>query len=218
MGRPIGKKYFGNTNVPPVGGESLNTIVLSTTSLAVSTLSITVVIGAPNLPGGVQATATAIKTGNTVTSVIVNEAGGGYTSAPSVSFTGTNMDSIGAATATLTSTDQNAITVYAYVPGGSSSVIGDVVKQEASRRYLVKTAQGQGQCILVTTSTITAGQMYMTAEDVSGNTYYVDKLTARRARLTQYTLNTGSFEYANGDTTRWSLSAATTGTVKIVNT
>lgn len=117
----------------------------------------------------------------------------------------------------LTTDQQNGITVYAYVPGGSSGVIGDIMKQEASRRYLVKTAQGQGQCILVTTSTLASGEMYMTALDVSGNSYFVDKLTARRARLTQYTLNAGSFEYADGAVTGWSLDAATTGTVQVVN-
>ena len=120
-------------------------------------------------------------------------------------------------TSVLTSSQQNGITIYAYVPGGSSGVIGDIMKQEASRRYLVKTAQGQGQCILVTTSTLASGQMYMTALDVSGNSYFVDKLTARRARLQQYTLNAGSFEYANGAVTGWSFAAATTGTVQIVN-
>ncbi len=118
----------------------------------------------------------------------------------------------------LTSTNQNAITVYAFVPGGSSGVLGDIMKQEASRRYLVKTAQGQGQCILVTTSTLTSGQMYMTAVDVTGASYFVDKLTSRRARLTRYLDNGGTFEFASGDVARWSLSAATTGTVQIVNT
>lgn len=127
-------------------------------------------------------------------------------------------DGLGASfVSVLTSSQQNGIIVYAYIPGGSSGVIGDIMKQEASRRYLVKTAQGQGQCLLVTTSTLASGQMYMTAADVLGNTYFVDKLTSRRARLTRYTLSTGSFEYASGDVTRWSLSAATTGTVQIDN-
>jgi hypothetical protein len=120
-------------------------------------------------------------------------------------------------TVTMTSTQQNGITVYAFVPGGSSGVIGDIMKQEASRRYLVKTAQGQGQCILVTTSTLTAGQMYMTAVDVTGASYFVDKLTARRARLYRYAENAGTFEFADGDVSGWSLAAATTGTVQIVN-
>lgn len=120
-------------------------------------------------------------------------------------------------TSVLTDSQQNGIIIFAYVPGGSSGVIGDIMKQEASRRYLVRTAQGQGQCILVTTSTLAAGEMYMTATDVRGNSYFVDKLTARRARLSRFTLTTGTFEYVTGDVTSWSLSAATTGTVQITN-
>lgn len=117
----------------------------------------------------------------------------------------------------LTSSAQNGIIVYAYIPGGSSGVIGDIMKQEASRRYLVKTAQGQGQCLLVTTSTLSSGQMYMTASDVLGNTYFVDKLTSRKARLYQYTLTTGTFEFSDASLARWSLAAATTGTVQVEN-
>lgn len=218
MGRPIQKKFFGNLNVPPVGGEGVSTIVLSTTSLAVSTLSIAVVIGPPNLTGGLQATATAVKTGNTVTSVLITEAGGGYTSAPSVSFTGTNMDSVGAATATLTSSKQNALAVTAYIPGGSSAVTSDIVKQEASRRYLVTNAQGTGQCRLtaVGNASLAAGQMNLIATDVNGSTYYVTKLTNRKAWLSTATLST-SFEYADGSVARWSLAAATTGTVSVAS-
>jgi hypothetical protein len=117
----------------------------------------------------------------------------------------------------LTSSQQNGIAITAFVPGGSSGVIGDIMKQEASRRYLVKTAQGQGQCILVTTSTLTAGEMFMTAVDVTGASYFVDKLTARRARLYRYLDNGGTFEVANGGVSGWSLDAATTGTVQVVS-
>lgn len=117
----------------------------------------------------------------------------------------------------LTSSRQNGITVYAYVDGGSSAVIGDIMKQTASRQYLVKTAQGQSECVLATTSTLVAGQMYMTAVDVTGASYFVDKLTARKARLYRYAENGGTFEFANGDVARWSLSAATTGTVQVSN-
>lgn len=118
----------------------------------------------------------------------------------------------------LTSTRENAITPYAFIPGGSSGVIGDIMKQEASRRYLVKTAQGQGQCILVTTATLTSGQMYITAVDVTGASYFVDKLTSRKARLYRYLDNGGTFEFSDGSLARWSFSAATTGTVQVTNT
>lgn len=218
MGRPIPKKFFGNTNVPPVGGEGVSTIVLSTTSLAVSTLSIAVVIGAPNIVGGLQATATAVKTGNTVTSVLITEAGGGYTSAPSVTFTGTNMTTVGEATSVLTAIDQNALSVAAFVTGGSSGVAGDIVKQESSRRYLVTTAQGTSQCTLVAvaTASLVAGQMNLIATDVNGSTYYVTKLTNRRALLTRRAM-VGSYVFATGDVAGWTLNSASGTLVSIAN-
>jgi hypothetical protein len=48
----------------------------------------TVTIGAPNLSYGTRATATAVMNGNSVGTVNVDYAGTGYTSAPSVTFTG----------------------------------------------------------------------------------------------------------------------------------
>jgi len=47
-----------------------------------------VTISAPNQTGGVQATATATRTGNTVTGITITEHGTGYTSAPSVTISG----------------------------------------------------------------------------------------------------------------------------------
>lgn len=283
MGRPINKKYFANTNVPPVGGEGIASFALGSTGTNY-TAGTTVAFSNPQIAGGVAATASlSLNSFGNVTAVNVDTAGSGYTStatltvttASSVSIAGTGTSAttaiyVGSTTglyagmiangtgvgtnskistvgtgvltmsvanagevsgtirfidagtglngsSSLTSTNQNGITVYAYVPGGSSGVLGDINKQEASRRYLVTTAQGQGQCILVTTSTLTSGQMYMTAVDVTGASYFVDKLTSRRARLYRYLDNGGTFEFADGDVARWSLDAATTGTVQIVN-
>jgi len=216
MGRPIKKKFFGNLNSSGVGGEGISLFTIGTNP--VSTLTVTVVIGAPNLAGGVQAVGTAVKTGNTVTSVTVTTAGSGYTSAPTVTFTGTSMSVIGSATATLTTSVVNAIAATAYIPGGSSAVTSDIVKQEASRRYLVRNDQGTGQCRLtaVDNGSLAEGQMNIIATDVNGSTYYVTKLTARRATLSTATDN-GGFEYASGAVAGWSLNAATTGTVSIAN-
>ena len=216
MGRPIKKKFFGNLNTGGVGGEGVNFVTIGTNP--VSTLTVTVVFGTPNITGGVQAAGSAVKTGNTVTSVLVTTAGSGYTSAPTVTFTGTNMSVIGSATATLFTTALNAIAATAYIPTGSSAVASDIVKQEASRRYLVRNAQGTGQCRLaaVANGALVAGQMNIIATDVLGSTYYVTKLTARRATLSTATDN-GGFEYASGSVAGWSLNAATTGTVSIAN-
>lgn len=216
MGRPIKKKFFGSLNPGGTGGEGVSLVTIGTNP--VSTQTVTVVFGAPNITGGVQAAGTAVKTGNTVTSVLITTVGSGYTSAPAVSFTGTGMSVVGSATATLTSIYQNALSVTAFVPGGSSGVAGDIVKQEASKRYLVRTVQGIGQCRLVAIAggSLTEGQMNLLATDVNGSTYYVTKLTARRATLTTAT-NNGGFEYATGAVAGWSLDAATTGTVSLAN-
>jgi hypothetical protein len=47
-----------------------------------------VTIGAPNQTGGIQAVATATRTGNTVTGITITERGTGYTSAPNVTISG----------------------------------------------------------------------------------------------------------------------------------
>ena len=120
---------------------------------------------------------------------------------------------------TLTSSQADGIAFSSYIPTGSSVIsTGDIIKQEASRRYLVNNSQGQGQCILVTTSTLTAGQMNIVATDWNGSTYYVKKLTARRAVLVTSTATAGGFLIGNGVSTGWTLGAATGTTVTIANT
>ena len=115
----------------------------------------------------------------------------------------------------LTASQQNAIKGQAFITGGSAKLY-DIKKQEASRRYLVKTADGQGQCKLVTTSTLAAGEMNIEATDWNGSKYYVKKLTARRAVLVQTTA-TGSFLIADGASTGWTLNGATGTVVTIGN-
>lgn len=285
MGRPIQKKFFGNLNTPPIGGEGIaSPVVVANTGTGYSQ-GATVSFSAPQLPGGATATGT-LTVGNPslqgrISAVNLVTGGSGYTSTATVTVTtassvtvagagtstqstiyvstsgifvgmgvggtgvgaGAVVDAIGNGTVTvtvanantvtgslvfadygtgfsavtsLTAAVTNAIAVTAFISTGSSAVVGDIVKQEASRRYLVKTAQGVGQCLLVTTSTIAAGQMTIAATDVNGSTYYVRKLTANRAVLVQNTVN-GSFEYDSNSAAGWTLGAATTGTVTIAS-
>lgn len=216
MGRPIKSKYFGTRKGQGVGGEGVASVTLSTSSLAVSTLTITMSFAAPAIAGGTTATGTPVKTGNTVTSVIITEPGSGYLTAPAVAFTATSMVTQGAATAVLSTTVLNVIKCDAYIPGGSSVVQGDIQEQLASKEYRVVTSQGTGGCRLVTTSTIAAGQMVIIATDTNGSTYYVKKLTARRAVLVQSTAS-GSFVFNTNAAAGWALSNATTGVVSIAN-
>jgi hypothetical protein len=120
---------------------------------------------------------------------------------------------------TLTSTTQNALNVTAYIPaknGGASAKLSDIVKQEASQRYLVKNTDGIGQCKLVASDTPTAGQMNLIATDTNGSTYWVTKLTARRCILTRRTMST-AYLFATNGSAGWTIASASTGVVSIAS-
>jgi hypothetical protein len=232
MGRPIKEKFFGNTNSPysntaqgggtGIGGEGVASVAAVTglTGMTFPAGPFTILaaqITAPQIPGGVKPVLTFSAVSATAGTVAVVSAGSGYTSAPTVSVLGSLSAGSGTATpvATLTSTQQNAIKGQAFITGGSAKLY-DIKKQEASRRYLVKTADGQGQCKLITTATLTAGTMNIEATDTNGSKYYVRKLTARRAVLVQTTAS-GSFVYANNSAAGWTLGSASAGIVSISN-
>lgn len=157
-----------------------------------------------------------------VKSIAVVNAGSGYSSAPTLTWTSsTNGQSLPVnPTATLASSVSDVLQVTAYIPvanGGSSAVTGDVQEQIASKKYRVKTAQGTGPCKLVTTSTLAAGEMYMKATDASGSTYFVKKLTAHRAVLVQDTDGGSGFDFNTNEAAGWNLDSAATGIVVIDN-
>ena len=87
-----------------------------------------------------------------------------------------------------TTTSQDAIAITSYLTTGSSAVTGgDIIKQESSRRYLVRNSQGIGQVRIGagtgTNHVLSPGQAHIIATDGGGATYYVTKLTAHRATL-----------------------------------
>lgn len=99
MGRPIHKKYFGNTNTPPITGESVSSVTVVTQGLY--TTRATVSFSTPTSPGGVQAvgnttmeveSVTAIggtMTGYTVGQLLtINGAGGAIVRVASIGGTG----------------------------------------------------------------------------------------------------------------------------------
>ena len=59
MGRPLNKKYFGNTSVPPIGGEGIASFTIGGTNNNYTAIPTVASIGAP-LNGGTQAVAGAI--------------------------------------------------------------------------------------------------------------------------------------------------------------
>jgi len=85
------------TSITNFGTDTVANVIITTAP--VSTGSISITFSNPNQPGGTTATAVLVKTGNTGTSIIITNRGTGYTSAPTVTFTGTSMTTVGAATA-----------------------------------------------------------------------------------------------------------------------
>jgi hypothetical protein len=61
---------------------------------------------------------------------------------------------------------------------------------------------------LVTATPYAAGEKIITAADQGGANYYVTKLTAHRALLTQKTDGGSGYEFASGVTVPWKLTAA----------
>lgn len=169
-----------SSNAGGVNGASFNL------GMGVNTVTIATAGSYTVLPSNPVATTTSSATGTGATlnvnygigTATVSNGGSGYTSAPTVTLSGGN----GALTAVLTSGNPDAIAISAFVVGGSSAVAGDIVKQEASRRYLVTTAQGTSDCSLVAAPPL-AGEMTMTAVDSAGGTYYPIKLTQSKATI-----------------------------------
>jgi len=213
MGRPIKKLFIGNRNSDGLGGEGLASVTLGGTNNSTGyTTGDALTISAPDLPGGTQAVATVTATAGVIDGVVVSTAGGGYTSAPTITAdTGTQ----GTLTLTgvLTTGATNAIAISAYVPGGSSAVAGDIVAQKGSKTYRVTTAQGTGECVLVAAAIPTEGQMNITATDSAGGTYYVKKLTNRTVVVVP---GTGS-QFAEDAKVKWADSAVINESVAITN-
>ena len=75
------------------------------------------------------------------------------------------------------------IAATAYLSTGSSAVTSAIIKQEGSRSYFVENDQGRGRVKLVATDSLTTGTMKIIATDFGGATYWVTKLTSRKATL-----------------------------------
>jgi hypothetical protein len=221
MGRPIKSKFFGNRASPydnaqtggvtGVGGEGVATVVVSNSgTLYTTSTTLTATFSAPQIKGGVRATGTAsTDAAGLVSGFTLTLAGTGYTSAPTITLpatTGTTATFTVSLSAT--SVTQNALAFTSYLTTGSNAVTGgDILKQEASRRYLVQNSEGVGQVKLVASGTLAAGQMSLIATDGSGATFYVTKLTARKATLVNRTST--STAVVTGATAGWTLGAAT---------
>lgn len=227
MGRPIQKKYFANTNVAldgeGVGGEGFSAVsVLTTGTLYLVGTDYTWVASTPQIAGGEAASGTlSIGTDRRVTAFNVSNAGSGYTSTSSVTVTVSPATTGSAATyhvALTASARANGLAMYAYIPtsgsagyisgaGGSSRVLGDVIRQTGCNKYVVQTAQGVGRVKLVSDGVANAaGEADLTATDSSGKTYYVMKLNGRKAKLKQY--GSAGHEFADESWVKWTITSA----------
>lgn len=209
MGRPLHKKHFGNTNTSNLGGEGLASVTITAGGTGYTTGE-SVTISAPDLPGGTQAVATLTATAGVVDGVTVTTAGSGYTSAPTITFATGNADATG--TGVLTATNVNAISLTAYVTGGSNEV-GDIVRQVGSRRFRVTTASGTENCKLVTSTPNAAGEMRITAVDSASGTYFISKISGRTCTVIR---GTGT-EFADGAKVGWTKGSAVLNTSVSIN-
>ena len=94
MGRPINKKYFGNTNTGSantraddgIGGEGVSTVAISNSGTLYSAGSVPL-FTAPQIVGGVRPTATFSRNSVGNLAITITDQGSGYTTVPTLSVT-----------------------------------------------------------------------------------------------------------------------------------
>lgn len=169
-------------------------------------------------------------------SIATLEKGSGYVAAPTLSWARASSQTAGGQTQTGTPTvaltadtgyvgtstnQENAIVAYAWT--GAARELVDIVKQEASRRYAVRTATlvtdepwTVRSAILVaresqadTDGNNQFNEMDITAFDTDANEYWVLKLTAHKALLVRKIAGNGQFAnpttHPNGEAVEWTM-------------
>ena len=115
--------------------------------------------------------------------------------------------------ATVDGYDNAVILARAFINGARKDV--DILKQESSRRYRVKTdSLAPVVARLVDHASAAAGEMDITATDSDSNAYWVLKLTAHKALLVRK--SAGSGQFATGTTVRWVIDTVATQNVTVV--
>ena len=159
--------------------------------------------------------------------VTITEKGSGYVGTETFTFTkaGSTAGTVPAGTIVLTTdsgrqggggnattNQENAIVIRAKTTSGGTAKVGDIQAQKGSHRYKVKTADGIAVCKLVTTTSLAVNQAYLVAT-ATGGTYYVTKLTSRRAVLVTKT-GDGAL---NGQSVKWTFGSPSATVVQIEN-
>lgn len=224
MGRPIKSIYFGNRNTDKVGGEALYT-TNGNVNLSFSgnlgfgyyAANVAATFSRPTLTGGTTAVADAVylHANGAIKSVHVSNAGTGYTSAATLTFTGANVAAPATTTANVlpSTTTNNAIGANAWVIGDTvGRTNADIIKQTGAKTFRVATTYGgtdrAGKCKLVTTATpAAAGEMTITATFADGtSTFQVAKITDRLVYD------------ASGNRYRWTLGTASNAATPVLVT
>jgi hypothetical protein len=129
------------------------------------------------------------------------------TNASATAVLTTDSGAVGSAT-----NQENAIIIYANI-AGAGAVVGDIIRQVSTRRYKVRTAAGVGIVELESGDNTPNLGKAMIIATATGGTYYVTKLTARKATLVTKT-GDGAL---NGKSVRWTFGANSATTVTIEN-
>ena len=110
MGRPLSKKYFGDTNTTNIAGEGLLSVGINAAGSYTSRPTIT--ISAPDLPGGTQAAASVI---STAVSAVVGGTPTNFTTGDIITITKAG----GSASFTVTDDGSGGIASVAVLDGGT---------------------------------------------------------------------------------------------------
>ena len=217
MGRPLSKKFFGESNPDDVGGEGIASIVgvsgLTGMTAAATVLTIDAAqITAPQITGGSKPTLTFVANAATTGTVTIVTAGSGYTSAPTVSVHG-NLSAGGSGVATpavtlIVAGRANAISPQVRIAGTNRTSGNDIVKQVGSKRFKVRSQDGSGVCKLVARTPAAALEMAIAATDSQSNTYWVKKLNKNKVQLVQNSLVGSTWDIADGDTAKWTITGS----------
>ena len=209
---------FSTTNS---GNRYVNTFTVATATGIYLGMGIT---GGSTGVGGVVLAVT----GTVITSSVSNS--GTWTNAANLTFTDNGVSQANSVTLFANTTTQDSLAITSYLTTGSSAISGgDIIKQESSRRYLVRNAQGIGQVKLSagtgTNHILSPGNMHLIATDNGGATYYVMKLTAHKAFVVNRTNTStaiiststvviGGVTYTGGDC-GWTLGSITSATTQV---
>ena len=173
-----------------------------------------------------------------IKTITVSEKGSGYTGAETITFSATTDGSETRATGTITLTQDTGLVgsatnqenaIIARIWQDDELRVADIVKQTAARRYVCITQSNpadpeysdkEDETVvgkLVAKVPSAPNEMSIRATDDNGNTYFVTKLTAHKARVIRDTNNNEEdWLFANGESARWTFGNAQAGDRKSV--